>query len=161
MTSINQVLLVGNLARDGEIRTMRDGETKLLNFSIATNRRYKDRNGDWKDAADYHRCVAWFPNDGLVEKMRKGAGVLVQGRLQTRSWEDAKGEKRYATEVITTGKDVTVLSNPLEKGKDGSWQRPPVKAESGDSWSGSDIPFALIGASGIALAFARILSGAF
>ena len=126
MNGINQVTLKGNLARDGDVKVMRDGETRIVNITVVTNRSYKNKSGEWQKAADYHRCVAWYPDKTLLDKLRKGAAVFLQGRLQTRSWEDAKGEKRYATEVVCKGSDVDVLAPPLVKDEQsGKWQRPP------------------------------------
>lgn len=137
MNPINQVLLLGNLARDADVKTMRDGETKLANFTVATSRRYKDRGGDWKESADYHRCVLWYPDDEQLKKLRKGAAVLVQGRLQTRSWDDSKGEKRYATEVICTGRDLTLVREAKPASER---DRAPVSRRSTPA-PGDDIPF--------------------
>ena len=127
MNGINQVTLKGHLARDGETKTMRDGETRICNFSVATNRSYKNKAGEWTKTADFHRCVAWYPDPELTKKMLKGAAIFVQGRLQTRSWDDPSGNgKRYVTEVVCKGSDVDVLSPPLKKdGESGKWQRPP------------------------------------
>ncbi len=97
--SLNKVQLIGNLTRDPELRYTPQG-TAVINFSVATNRRWKDDSGNWRDEADFHRIVAW---DKLAEicsnLLKKGAKVYVEGRLQTRSWETQDGQRRYITEV--------------------------------------------------------------
>lgn len=132
MTSINRVQLLGALGQDADVRTMPDGETRLANISVATSRRHKTRSGEWTESTDWHRCVIWYPHAQLLERLRKGARVLLEGRLQTRSWQDARGDKRYATEVVATGSDVLVVAAAPEK-RDGQWQRPPVIPETGPS----------------------------
>jgi single-strand DNA-binding protein len=97
--SLHKVQLIGNLTRDPELRYTPQG-TAVINFSIATNRRWKDDSGAWRDEADFHRIVAW---DKLAEicsnLLKKGAKTYVEGRLQTRSWETQDGQRRYITEV--------------------------------------------------------------
>jgi single-strand DNA-binding protein len=100
--SVNKVILVGNLGRDPEIRTMQDG-TKVANFTLATSESWKDRNsGERRERTEWHR-VAVF-NDKLAEiverYLRKGAKVYVEGQLQTRKWTDQGGQERYTTEVV-------------------------------------------------------------
>lgn len=113
MKSINQVTLLGNLTRDPELRYTPSG-TAVINFSIATNRSYKDKETDeWKEVADYHDVVFWAKSAEIIAQyLTKGKKVLVQGRLQTRSWETKEGRKRYKTEVV--GRDFILLS-PKDK----------------------------------------------
>ena len=100
--SVNKVILVGNLGRDPEIRTMQDG-TKVANLSVATSESWKDRNsGERREKTEWHR-VAIF-NDRLADVaeryLRKGAKVYVEGQLQTRKWTDQQGQEKYTTEVV-------------------------------------------------------------
>jgi len=97
--SLNRVILLGNLGRDAEVKHTPNG-TSVANFTLATERRWKDKNsGEWKSETDWHRIVAWRV-DGVAPFLLKGKAVLVEGRLQTRSYEDKSGEKRYVTEVV-------------------------------------------------------------
>lgn len=113
MKAINQVTLLGNLTRDPELRYT-PGGTAVINFSMATNRSYKEKETDeWKEVADYHNVVFWAKSAEIIAQyLTKGKKVLVQGRLQTRSWEAKDGSKRYTTEVV--GRDFILLS-PKDK----------------------------------------------
>ena len=95
---LNKVMLIGNLGRDAETRHTQSG-TAVTNFTVATARRYKDAEGNWRDATDWHDVVLWR-GDRVAPYLRKGTQVYVEGRLQTRSYEDQSGQKRYRTEVV-------------------------------------------------------------
>lgn len=98
---LNKVILIGNLTRDPELRSLASG-IKVCSFSIATNRVWKDKNGSRQEAADYHNVVVFGRQaENVAQYMKKGSSILVEGRMQTRSWEDkSSGEKKYRTEVI-------------------------------------------------------------
>jgi single-strand DNA-binding protein len=97
--SVNKVILLGNLGKDAETKFTPSG-TSVSNFTLATNRRWKDQqSGDWKEETEWHRCVLW-KSENRANYLVKGTPVYVEGRLQTRSWEDKEGQKRYTTEVI-------------------------------------------------------------
>jgi len=97
--SMNQVILVGNLTRDPELRTTPSGQS-VVNFSLALNRSYKDKDGNWQEATDFVDCLAWGKLAEQVQKgCFKGNRVLVDGRLQTSSWEQ-DGIKKNKTEVL-------------------------------------------------------------
>ncbi|MEX2028625.1 MAG: single-stranded DNA-binding protein [Candidatus Curtissbacteria bacterium] len=98
---LNKVILIGNLTRDPELRSTTTG-IKVCSFSIATNRVWKDKNGSRQEAVDYHNVVAFGRQaETIAQYMKKGSSMLVEGRMQTRSWEDKNsGEKKYRTEVI-------------------------------------------------------------
>ena len=103
--SVNKVILLGNLGRDPEIRSMQSG-SKMANFSIATSKRWKDRNTkEQKEKTSWHNIVIF--GDGLVDivekYVKKGSKVYVEGELQTRKWQDQEGKDRYTTEVILQG----------------------------------------------------------
>jgi single-strand DNA-binding protein len=106
--SINQVILMGNLTRDPELRQTPNGQS-VCSFSLALNRSYKDGSGEWQEATDYIDVVAWA---GLAERvsqyLTKGRRCLVVGRLQSRSWEQ-EGQKRSKVEVLAN--DVTFLDS--------------------------------------------------
>jgi single-strand DNA-binding protein len=98
---LNKVLLYGNLTRDPEIRALPSGQ-QVASFSIATNRTYKNKEGQKQDAVEYHNIVAFGRQADLIgQYMKKGRPIYIEGRLQTRSWEDkSSGEKKYRTEIV-------------------------------------------------------------
>lgn len=96
----NKVILMGNLARDPEIRYTVD-KRAWARFTVAVGKQWKDRNGELRDSADFIPVVVWGPQAENCEKyLNKGKGVLVEGRIQTRNYEDRQGNKRYVTEVV-------------------------------------------------------------
>jgi single-strand DNA-binding protein len=98
---LNKAILIGNLTRDPELKSLPSG-IKVCSFSIATNRVWKDKNGARQEAADYHNVVVFGRQaETVAQYMKKGNSILVEGRMQTRSWDDKNtGEKKYRTEVI-------------------------------------------------------------
>lgn len=118
--SVNKVILVGNLGRDPEIRSMQDG-TKVANLSLATSESWRDRNtGERRERTEWHRVVIF--NEKLVEiaekYLRKGAKVYVEGQLQTRKWTDQSGVEKYTTEVVLQRfrGDLTMLDGRQDAG---------------------------------------------
>ena len=100
--SVNKVILVGNLGRDPEVRTMNNGG-KVVQMSLATTERWRDReSGDRRERTEWHRVVIFNENLGRVAEqyLRKGSSVYVEGQLQTRKWTDRDGAERYTTEVV-------------------------------------------------------------
>ena len=111
--SFNQVILMGNLTRDPELRQIPSGQS-VCSFSLALNRSYKNSGGDWQEATDYVDVVAWANlGERVAQYVTKGRPVLVTGRLQSRSWEQ-DGQKRSKLEVVAS--DVTFLGG---RGGDG------------------------------------------
>jgi single-strand DNA-binding protein len=98
---VNKVILVGNLGRDPEIRSLPSGQP-VANFTLATNRRWKDRDGNRQEKTEWHNIVVYGKQAEIAgQYLRKGRQIFVEGRLETRSWEDRQsGEKRFKTEVI-------------------------------------------------------------
>lgn len=98
---LNKALLIGNLTRDPELKAIPSG-IKVCSFSIATNRVWKDKNGAKQEAADYHNVVVFGRQaETVAQYMKKGSQVMIEGRMQTRSWDDAAtSTKKYRTEVI-------------------------------------------------------------
>lgn len=98
---LNKALLIGNLTRDPELKAIPSG-IKVCSFSIATNRVWKDKNGAKQEAADYHNIVVFGRQaETVAQYMKKGSQVMIEGRMQTRSWDDAAtNTKKYRTEVI-------------------------------------------------------------
>jgi single-strand DNA-binding protein len=100
--SVNKVILIGNLGRDPEVRSMQDGN-QIVQLSVATSESWKDRNsGERKERTEWHRVVIF--NERLAEVaeryLRKGSKVYLEGQLQTRKWTDKEGQDRYTTEVV-------------------------------------------------------------
>lgn len=98
---VNKVILVGNLGRDPEMRALPSGQ-QVANFSLATSRRYKDRDGNRKDETEWHNIVVYGKQAEIAgQYLTKGKMVFVEGRIQTRSWDDKEsGKKQYKTEII-------------------------------------------------------------
>ena len=102
--SVNKVILVGNLGRDPEIRTMQSGD-KVANLSLATSETWNDRQtGERRERTEWHRVVIFGRVADVAEQyLRKGSKVYVEGSLQTRKWQDQSGQDRYSTEVVLSG----------------------------------------------------------
>ncbi|HOC96469.1 MAG TPA: single-stranded DNA-binding protein [bacterium] len=97
---LNKVMLIGNLTKDPESRTLVNGQS-LSMFTVATNRVWKDASGNKKEQAEFHNIVAWGKLADIANQyLKKGKKVFIEGRLQTRSWDDQNGVKKYKTEVI-------------------------------------------------------------
>ena len=97
---LNKVFIIGNLTRDPELRSLPSGKP-VTNFSVATNRVWKDQEGKKQESVEFHNCVTFGRQAEIVSQyLRKGSSVLVEGRLQTRSWDGDDGKKRYRTEII-------------------------------------------------------------
>jgi len=100
MASVNKVILVGNLGRDPESRYMPDGGA-IVNVSIATTDTWKDKNGEKQEKTEWHRVVFFGKLAEIAgEYLKKGSQVYVEGRLQTRKWQDKEGQDKYTTEII-------------------------------------------------------------
>ncbi len=97
---LNKAYIIGNLTRDPEIKALPSG-IKVCSFGIATNRSFKDKDGQRKDVVDFHNIVAFAKLGELsAQYLKKGQQALVEGRIQTRSWDAPNGEKKYRTEII-------------------------------------------------------------
>ncbi|NMB48208.1 single-stranded DNA-binding protein [Candidatus Kuenenbacteria bacterium] len=98
--NLNRAMLIGNLTRDPEVRTTPSG-TAVASFSIATNQVWTDPSGNRQEKAEFHNIVAWRKLAEICgQYLHKGSKVYVEGRLQTRSWDDQTGNKRYITEIV-------------------------------------------------------------
>ncbi len=114
--SFNQVILMGNLTRDPEVRQIPSGQS-VCSFSLALNRSFKAASGEWQEATDFIDVVAWGPlGERVAQYVTKGRPVLVNGRLQSRAWEQ-DGQKRSKVEVVA--QDVTFLGGRGEGGEGG------------------------------------------
>jgi single-strand DNA-binding protein len=130
--SVNQVILMGNLTRDPELRQTPSGQT-VCNFGIALNRAYKNQSGEWQEATDFVNCVAWGPlGERIGQYLHKGSRALVQGTLRSSSWEQ-DGQKRSKLEVWAN--DVTFLDGRGGDGEGGGSSAPSSSNSSGSSSS--------------------------
>ena len=98
---LNKAIIFGNLTRDPEMKSLPNGN-KVTSFSLATNRVYKDQSGNKQEQVEYHNIVVFGRQaETSAQYLKKGQGVLIEGRIQTRSWDDkTTGEKKYRTEII-------------------------------------------------------------
>jgi single-strand DNA-binding protein len=97
---LNKVMLIGHLGRDPELKYT-PGGAAVATFSLATTEGYKDKEGNWQERPEWHRIVVWNkPAETASEYLKKGQQVYVEGRLQTRSWQDKDGVTRYTTEIV-------------------------------------------------------------
>jgi single-strand DNA-binding protein len=100
MASVNKVILIGNLGRDPELRYTKSGQA-VANFTIATNERWTDKEGQQQERTEWHRIVTWAKTAELcAQYLSKGRPAYIEGSLQTREYEDKEGIKRYTTEVV-------------------------------------------------------------
>ena len=99
MASLNRATLIGRLGQDPEVRYTQSN-TAVANFSLATNERYKDRNGEFQEKTEWHRIVAWGRTAEICQEyLKKGSLVYIEGPIETRDWEGKDGQKRYTTEI--------------------------------------------------------------
>jgi single-strand DNA-binding protein len=118
MASVNKVILIGNLGRDPELRYTQGGQA-VANFTLATNERFSTKDGDKQERTEWHRIVAWGRTGELcAQYLSKGRSVYIEGRLQTREWEDKEGQKRKTTEIVAN--TVQFLGGRGEAGPGGS-----------------------------------------
>lgn len=146
---LNRVMLIGNLGQDPELRYTQGGQA-VLNLRIATNESYVNKDGERQDRTEWHSVIIWGKRgEGLNKVLSKGKQIFVEGRLQTRSWEDKQGGKRYTTEVVAT--EVVLLGGgtrgdrPGAGGGDRPYESgPPQERRSDrapDMHNDDDIPF--------------------
>jgi single-strand DNA-binding protein len=138
MASVNKVILIGNLGADPELRYTSGGKA-VAELRIATSRKYKSKDGGTQEDTQWHRVVVWEKTaENCKEYLAKGRQIYVEGRLQTRQWEDKDGNKRYTTEVVA--EQVLFLGS---KGGGGSFEEPPTPDERNapSSMPDDDIPF--------------------
>lgn len=100
MASLNKVMLIGNLGKDPEVRYTTSG-TAVASFSIATSEKFKSKNGEWEEKTEWHNITLWGRLAEIAgEYLAKGKTVYIEGRLQTRKWQDRDGRDRYTTEIV-------------------------------------------------------------
>lgn len=134
--SVNKAIIVGNLGSDPELRETRGGGS-VANFSIATNERWADKNGQAQERTEWHRIVTFGKTaDNCAKYLAKGRQVYVEGRLQTNEWKDKDGNERKTTEIVAN--NVTFLSGGDSGGGRGERRREPARQS---SYNDDDIPF--------------------
>lgn len=140
---INKAILVGNLGADPEIRYTQSG-TQVATFSVATTERWKGQDGQMQESTEWHRVVAWARLAEICgEYLNKGSKVYIEGKIQTRKWQDQNGNDRYTTEIVA--REMKMLSpkgtqtdNSYDSGFSGeSFPEPPP----GYGGTGDDVPF--------------------
>ncbi len=141
---VNKVILIGNLGADPEMRYTPSG-TAVATLRIATNRKWKDRDGNMQEETEWHRVIVW---DKAAEfcgnYLSKGSKVYVEGRLKTQKWKDQTGADRYTTEIIAS--TVQNLTPRASEGGGGGYEQPPLPPEPfggmmGGTGTGEDVPF--------------------
>ncbi len=117
--SVNKVILIGHLGKDPEVKYTPSG-TPVAKFTLATNERYKDKEGNWQDRTEWHNLVAWQRTAEIVgEYCKKGSQIFVEGRLRTDSWDDKEtGQKKYRTEIVVN-ELVLLGGRPQGQGEEG------------------------------------------
>lgn len=154
--SVNKVILLGNVGKDPETKYTAQG-TPVCKFSLATNERFKDKNGEWQDRTEWHNLVLWEKLAEIAEQyVKKGGKIYIEGKLKTDSWEDKSGEKKYRTNVVV--EDLVLLgtrdggrSNGGSQGsyeQEGDFDQRPAQQRTGsrpatesDPITDEDIPF--------------------
>ncbi|UFS72269.1 single-stranded DNA-binding protein [Geomonas sp. RF6] len=122
MASLNKVMLIGNLGKDPELRYTASG-TAVASFSLATSDRIKNKNGEWEEKTEWHNVTLWARLAEIAgEYLSKGKTVYIEGRLQTRKWQDKDGKDRYTTEIV--GEKMQMLSGKGEGGGQRQQSRP-------------------------------------
>lgn len=133
--SVNKVTLVGNVGKDPEIKFAANGNA-IANFSLATTDRTKDQGGNWVDRTEWHSLVAFQRTAEIVrDYVKKGAKLYIEGKIQTRSWDDKEGQKRYKTEIVVN--DLVLLSGRGEG--EGGGSRPSSSYDQRQPAHGDDL----------------------
>lgn len=142
---VNKVILVGNLGRDPELRSTPSGQ-QVASFSLATSRKWKDRDGNRQEQTEWHNIVCWGRQAEIAgQYLTKGRQIFVEGRIQTQSWEDRQsGEKKYRTEIVCENFQMlgqrgdqpeSAAPRPEEQSS------PPPPSDSAGTADDDDIPF--------------------
>lgn len=133
MSGVNKAILVGNLGQDPEMRATASG-TQVANFSVATSENFKNREGERETRTEWHRVVAFGKLAEICgQYLKKGKQVYIEGRIQTRSWEDQSGNKKYTTEIVA--RDMVMLG----RAGDGGYT-PAESQDTGFDGGGSQAP---------------------
>jgi single-strand DNA-binding protein len=137
MRGVNKVILIGNLGRDPELRYLPNGDP-VAKFTLATNFRWKDKEGQWQDKTDWHNIVVFRRQAEICnEYLKKGSPVYVEGRIQNRSWEDKDGNKKYITEIVA--QSINLLGRKEPEGEAPEETAEPLVEET--KTEDEDLPF--------------------
>lgn len=136
MASVNRVILIGNLGKDPDLRYTPSGQP-VATFPIATSEKWKDKDGQLQQKTNWHNIVAWGRQAEICkEYLKKGSPIYIEGRIQSRSYDDKDGNRRYITEIITTR--IQMLGR---KGEEPSAEQLPEQETETEGIEGDDIPF--------------------
>jgi len=141
MASLNKVMLIGNLGKDPEVRYTPAG-VAVASFNVATSERFKGKSGEWEERTEWHRVTLWSKLAEIAgEYLSKGKTVYIEGRLQTRKWQDNSGNERYTTEIV--GEKMQMLSPRGESRRGGEMTAEPAGVGSFEEppFQDDDIPF--------------------
>jgi single-strand DNA-binding protein len=141
MASLNKVMLIGNLGKDPEVRYTPAG-VAVASFNLATSERFKNKSGEWEERTEWHRVTLWSKLAEIAgEYLAKGKTVYIEGRLQTRKWQDNSGNERYTTEIV--GEKMQMLSPKGESRRGGDTTSEPVNSGGYEEppFQDDDIPF--------------------
>jgi len=147
MASVNKAILIGNLGKDPELRYTPSGQA-VASFPLATSERFKDKDGNWQERTDWHNVVVWGRQGETVkEYLKKGRSAYVEGRIQTRSYEDREGNKKWVTEIVASriqflgGRGEGERSAAAPGAPETGFQEPAAIAEPLVSEEDDDLPF--------------------
>ena len=138
MASLNKVMLIGNLGKDPEVRYTASGQA-VASFSLATSEKFKSKTGEWEELTEWHNITLWGKLAEIAgEYLAKGKTVYIEGRLQTRKWQDKNGNDRYTTDIV--GDKMQMLSGKGER-RGGEAGSAPAGGGSGGGSSYEEPPF--------------------
>jgi single-strand DNA-binding protein len=146
MSGVNKVILIGNLGGDPTVRYTPTG-TAVANFNIATTERFTNKSGEKEERTEWHRIVAWGKLAEICQQyLKKGKQVYIEGRLQTRQWEDQQGQKRTSTEIVANNMQMLGRAGDAPAGdfggsQDYSSEPAPQTAPAGSAADDDDLPF--------------------
>ena len=125
---LNKVMIIGRSTSNLQVKTIESSGTPVVNFTVATNRKFKNRDGNVLEDAEYHRCVAYGKGAEVLGKyLNKGKRIYIEGRLRTRKWEDSEWKERFSTEVIVD--NFIFLDQRWARDEEGTPEAEPVKTE--------------------------------
>jgi single-strand DNA-binding protein len=139
--SVNKVMLIGRLGQNPELRYTQSGQP-VCNFSLATSENWKDKGGQKQEHTEWHKIVVWGKlAEVCTQYLQKGRQAFIEGRIQTRQWQDQEGATRYTTEVLA--QQVQFLGSNKEQSNDSppTEQKPPTGNLTGQQYTEDDIPF--------------------
>ncbi len=137
---VNKVILLGNLGSDPELRYTPSG-VAVVNFNLATNERWPDKDGNMQEKTEWHRVVCWRKLAEIAgEYLKKGSPVYLEGKLQTRNWEDQNGVKRYQTEIIASNMQMLGRRGDSDSSPAENFSENEIPPENKNE-SESDLPF--------------------